>query len=437
MRSSKSVLLRGPPPTKKRKNGTPEASTNGTCFLCNHICDEKHNYTESQWEKLKSTAEAWSGLDKYGHVFAQIDWTKGPQSIFHRRCVTNMQTSKKLDQAKNRQEKQNTLNTNTITTNIDLDESNDTTLSPTLSSPQLSGESSVRKSTRASMGVIFDKNLCIWCRKPDANITRRKGKAENPWSRVEQKKAWRRICACTPFLEDPAMRDRLLAIVAMFPKEDCFFADLHYHKKCWDKYVSNVQNTRKKCREHVVGVSMSEVNAVFIDHVERVICQLKEPRTLKGLLDDYNNILYDLTGEEKQYKTSYIRNFISDEFGNQILFHDRHQKNASTFVFDSSEGGNFLESTVNSWGLPIDELMHNVARRVNESVKGIPQMPWPPSMNTVITETPENFLTQFVGWLITPEKKETELSPQVYAIASLLHSPFLCLSKYTFLKKCC
>ena len=179
----------------------------------------------------------------------------------------------------------------------------------------------------------------------------------------------------------------------MFPMENCFFADLHNHKKCWDKYVSNVQNTRKKCQEHVIGVSMSEINAVFIDHVERVICQLKEPRTLKGLLDDYNNILYDLTGEEKQYKTSYIRNLISDEFGNQILFHDRHQKNASTFVFDSSEGENFLESAVNTWVFPIDELMHNVARRINESVKGIPQMPWTPSLNTVITETPENFFT--------------------------------------------
>ena len=109
MSSSKPVLLRGPPPTKKRKNDSAKESTNGICFLCNQMCDENHNYTESQWEKLKSTAEDWSGLDKYGHVFAQTDWTKGPQSNFHRKCIKNMQTTKKLDQAKNRQEKQNAL----------------------------------------------------------------------------------------------------------------------------------------------------------------------------------------------------------------------------------------------------------------------------------------------------------------------------------------
>ena len=124
------------------------------------------------------------------------------------------------------------------------------------------------------------------------------------------------------------------------PEDDCFFVDQHYHKKCWDKYVSNV-NTRKKCREHVERVSTNEMYSVFIYHVERIICQLKKPRTLKGLLDDYHNIFFHLTGEKKQNKT-YIRNLISEELSDQISFHDRHQKNASSFVYNSSAGGNFL-----------------------------------------------------------------------------------------------
>ena len=322
------MLGRGPPPTKKKKGESPvELNNDRICFLCKEICDEKHNYTESQWQKLKSTAELWLGLDKYGHVFADTDWDKGPKSTFHRKCVGYMQTRKTLDQAINRRKKQNATSTTDSVSSHKENENTTPTVSPTPPSAQPSSELIVKKSTRASMGVIFDKNLCIWCRKPDESITKKKGKNENRWNRVEQKQSWRRICACTPYLADPIMRERLLAIVAMFPKEDCFFADLHYHKKCWDKYVSHV-NTRKRCREHVEGVSTSEVNAVFIDHVERIICQLKEPWTLKGLLDDYHNILFDLTGDEKQYKTSYIRNLISQEFGNQILFHHRHQKNA-------------------------------------------------------------------------------------------------------------
>ena len=49
-------------------------------------------------------------------------------------------------------------------------------------------------------------------------------------------------------------------------------------------------------------------------------------------------------------------------------------------------------------------------------------MPWPPSLDSVTTEAPENFLTQFVGWLVSPEKKQVDLSSEVYAIASLLQS---------------
>ena len=433
MSHSNSVLTRGPP-TKRKKNETSEASSS-ICFLCRDICEERHEYTETQWDAFKLTAKNWDGLDKYGQVYLQTDWVKGTkdeQMVFHRSCTKYMQTQSKLNQAIKRRDKRiasaadnNSNNPSSSSISItNIQDSVITQLSPppTTSSSDNTVKSSFRKSTRASVGVIFDKNLCIWCREPDESISKKKGKTDNSWYRVEQKKSWRHICACTPFLQDSVMRERLLAIIAMFPKDDCFFADIHYHKKCWDRYVSHSGRNRKTHRQHVGEVSTSEVNAVFIDHVERIVCQLKEPRTLKGLLDDYHNILFDLRGEEKQYKTSYIRNIISEEFGDQIAFHDRLQRNASTFVFDSSEGGSFLESAVNSWGLPIEELLHNVARRVNESAKNIPHMPWPPSLDSVTTEAPENFLTQFVGWLVSPEKKEAILTPEVYAIASLLQS---------------
>ena len=81
------------------------------------------------------------------------------------------------------------------------------------------------------------------------------------------------------------MRDRILGIIALFPKDDPFSADIRYHKIYWDKYVGNIST--KMRREHVHGVTNEEVDAVFIDHVQLSVCQLNEPRTLKSLLNYY------------------------------------------------------------------------------------------------------------------------------------------------------
>ena len=81
-----------------------------------------------------------------------------------------------------------------------------------------------------------------------------------------------------------------------------------------------------------------------------------------------------------------------------------------------------MESALNSWGLPIEDLLHNVARQVNEDAKGLPQIPWPPSIANLCTEAPENFVTKFVGWFINPGKINPDLTPEFYATASLLQS---------------
>ena len=62
----------------------------------------------------------------------------------------------------------------------------------------------------------------------------------------------------------------------------------------------------------------------------------------QGLLNDYHNFLFDLRGEEKVYKTSYIKTLISEEFKDQIIFHNRYQKNESTLVFSRCGGVSFF-----------------------------------------------------------------------------------------------
>ena len=86
-------------------------------------------------------------------------------------------------------------------------------------------------------------------------------------------------------------------------------------------------------------------------------------------------------------------------------------------------GGSFLESALNSWGLPIEDLLHNVAGQVNEEAKNLPHMSWPLSIANLSKEFSQIFFTRFVEWLIIPEKKGRDLTPEVYAMATLLQSP--------------
>ena len=138
---------------------------------------------------------------------------------------------------------------------------------------------------------------------PDENIKKKKKTNRNPFYRFEQKKSWRHICACTPFLKDKEMRERILAMIALFPEDDPFAADIHYHKKCWVKHITNTST--KKRRDHVKCITKREVDAVFIDHVQRTICRLNEPRTLKSLINDYQNFLLKKKIQDILYQKSY------------------------------------------------------------------------------------------------------------------------------------
>ena len=64
--------------------------------------------------------------------------------------------------------------------------------------------------------------------------------------------------------------------------------------------------------------------------------------------------MFDLQGGGKDYRTSYIKSLLNDEFGEKIGFQNRFQKNESTLVYVRSNG-------VNSWELNIEDLLRNFA----------------------------------------------------------------------------
>ena len=191
------------------------------------------------------------------------------------------------------------------------------------------------------------------------------------------------------------MQERIVALIALTPNNNPFANDIHCNKRCWDKYVSTANHSKRQ--DHAPGVTVVEVNAVFIDHVQETVFRLIEPRALTGLLIDYKNIMFDLPGEEKDYRALHIKSLLSDEFGEEIGFQNYFQKNESMLVYDRSNGGTFLESAVNSWGLNIEDLLRNVARQINTEINKLSQMPLPPTVEEVCGEISGNFLTSFVG----------------------------------------
>ena len=251
------------PPTKRKSSNTTNVSA---CLFRKKICNEQHTYTQKQWEALRLTAKERTGLDRYGFVYSEVDWEKGTQdeqSFFHRKCIKNMQTRSKLLQAKCRRDKLTESSSLVCTikpSNSDIKQTaarspssfsiipTTTIVKPSESPEQISVNTTFapKRMTLLSSGKLFDKGLCMWCMEPDESIKKKKKISQNRFNRLEQKKSWRHICVCTPFLTDKEMRDRTLAIIALFPKDDPFAPDIHYHKRCWDKYISSIKLKKRR-----------------------------------------------------------------------------------------------------------------------------------------------------------------------------------------------
>ena len=79
------------------------------CILqCGEFCDETKDSITSieRWKNLKEKALLWRGLDKFGDVYATVDWDKGPMGqCVHDSCRLTLSNTRKLDQAKKRQKK--------------------------------------------------------------------------------------------------------------------------------------------------------------------------------------------------------------------------------------------------------------------------------------------------------------------------------------------
>eukprot|EP00112_Aurelia_sp_Birch-Aquarium-sp1_P007232 Seg1787.9 transcript_id=Seg1787.9/GoldUCD/mRNA.D3Y31 product="hypothetical protein" protein_id=Seg1787.9/GoldUCD/D3Y31 len=217
----------------------------------------------------------------------------------------------------------------------------------------------------------------------------------------------------------------MLAVIRCTP--DLFAAEIRYHKSCWKKYINATYSLESNDpRFHLQDVHLSEVKEMFFSHVRKVVIEMNEPRTLRGLLLDYENMLRNFGFDTNTTKTSTIKNMIQKEFNEKIGFHNRYHKNMSTIVYDTSSGGSFVEAAIYSWGVDDEQLLNTVARRLIRNLAGDACMSWPPRVDELEQkEEPNLLLRKFLTWLKNPAAKDFDedcTSPEIASLSSLLYS---------------
>ena len=213
------------------------------------------------------------------------------------------------------------------------------------------------------------------------------------------------------------MKSRLETFIASCT--DPMASQVRYHKSCWMKYVCG--GSQKKQEDY--HVDENQAKEIFLNHVRNIIFEENEPRTLKGLLQDFNQILDDNDCEKCQ-RTSIVKEMLENEFGNRIGFHMRSQVNQSWIVFDVSKGGNFIEAALNSWGISDDDLLYNLAQRMRKKSKSSRNFKWPPKSSDLEypAKIPED-IVKFLTWLRNPNLNANFSSddPKVLSIGDLLN----------------
>ena len=299
------ALLKSPIQIKRKHS---DSGVINLCIFCEKPCSEdRSDYPSSSWENIKDTALLWKGLDKYGDVYDKVCWANGPSgNYFHDSCRIALRNNRKLNQAKKRFEK----NTNP---NLEIPSTDDATKIECL-------PKKARMSTRSN-GVIYDKDLCIWCMKPKI----KRGNNREGLSVIELDATWERFKLHTVYIEDNSLRDRLNTFIDATP--DPFATEIWYHKSCLRKYFKPTYENSDDSTMATPDNRLTEINALFYDHVRKSIIEWNEPRTLRSLLLDYQNIGKNFDYSLETVKTRTIKQMILNEFPDDIGFHERYHAN--------------------------------------------------------------------------------------------------------------
>ena len=383
--------------------------TDYKCVLkCGKPCNDNETISSARWQSLKEKSKNWTGLDKFGDVHSETDWNNGPSGYYtHDSCYVTVSSASNLRKAIKRKEK-------CSSSQIPAQEQSDDDDHPGDLSP---------KRLRSSMGgPLHDKTKCVWCMKGDD--LKHPNRAKSKLSRISTTSAWRSFKRHPVLIqEDKQLSTRLSRLVeSTSALADPFANDIMYHRSCWQKYISN-REFRSDDAMHLQNVSLSDARSLFFRHVDTVIFEEHEIRSMQSLLADYKRIVSDYGYPVGDVKSSYLKELLIKEYQDKIGFKERNERNKSDWVFDVCGGGDYIESVMCSLNISDEQLIQNTARRLSKKVKATSTVDWPPRVDN-LEESEEvcESLVLLLTWLRHPDRKTPNISPTTLSLASMITS---------------
>lgn len=192
-------------------------------------------------------------------------------------------------------------------------------------------------------GPLHEKTKCVWCMTGEDK--KHPNRARGKLYRINTLSAWRTFKHHPVIVEDTQLRDHLTQLVeSTSALSDPFANDIMYHHACWQKYISHVK-FRDDYAIHLQNVSLSEARSLFFKHIDNVIFNEHEIRSLQALLADYKHIVGDYGYQVGDVKSSYLKKLLINEYQETIGFKERREINKSEWVYDVRGGGDYIDAT--------------------------------------------------------------------------------------------
>ena len=99
----------------------------------------------------------------------------------------------------------------------------------------------------------------------------------------------------------------------------------------------------------------------FFRHVDSIIFNEHEIRSLQSLLAHYKRIVSDYGYEVGDVKSSYLKELLINEYQETTGFKERSEKNKSDWVYDVRGGGDYIEAAISSLDISDEQLLQNLA----------------------------------------------------------------------------
>ena len=332
----------------------PSTSTPQCILQCGEACtdnDSIDRWTIERWKRLEEKALDWKGLDKFGDVYEDTDWKSGPIGKYiHDKCRFNMFTKQKLAQAQTRKRKH--------------DDSSQSMSESVLEETCASVYSSPKK-LRSHTGTVHEKERCVWCMQGSSKRQDHK----NNLILLQTKDAWLKFKCHTVNVKDPVIRSRLNTLISTISDFHAAIGmEIRYHRKCYLENITNAEQMNDENSQHLQNVNLREAQSIFFLHVKKVIFDDHEFRTLQNLLSDYNRIVSN-HGFNTVVRSSYLKELMIREFGDDIGFYERTQRNVSELVYDKKAAGTYVEAALLSLGISDEQLLKNIASRIRTDIR--------------------------------------------------------------------